>query len=193
MPVVSTLTASLTAAATGAGTAATSAAAAGTTAATAATGATAAGIGGAISKGVAIAGLGLQGFGTIQQYQGAKKAEKAREDAARLDMQRRIRAQVREGQMARSQALSAGAQANAQFGSSVAQGMGAASSNTKSNIGAIQQGYQIGREMREGNSMMNLGSAISSLGGLAVGASNTIGRLGEYYTQRDRDDFIYSR
>jgi hypothetical protein len=97
--------------------------------------------------------------------------------------------------MIRSQALSAGAQSNAQFGSSVAQGMGAASTNTKANVGTIQQGYQIGREMRDADSMINLGSAISSLGGLAVGSANTIGKLGEYYTERNRyaDDFNYSR
>lgn len=129
-----------------------------------------------------IAGIGVAAglAGTAVQYSGQRKAEKAQKKAAELQANRDRRSQIRQAMLARSRALSAGAATGSFFGSSLQGGLGSLSSQTATNLAGINQGQEIGAQISSGNSMANLGGAISSLGGAVVQNSQTIGRVGQY-------------
>jgi len=153
----------------------------------------------------AVIGIGISIVGTIMQMQAAQKAaaaqkkalmaqqqaEASREQAMRLDAQRKKREQIRQAILARSQALSTGTQQGAQYGTALPGAYGQIGSNAASNFGAISSQQSIGAEIFASNrtalqarkeeadagAMSALGGGISSLGGAVGRGLGSIGRL----------------
>lgn len=152
-----------------------------------------------------IVGLGISIFGTIMQVEAANKAaaaqkkalalqqksEAAREQAMRLDAKRRQREAIRQSIIARSQALSAGTNQGAQYGTALPGAYGQISGQLGNEVSGIAGQAVLGAEIFKNNrgvlsarkeeadagAMSALGGGISSLGG-AVGRSlGAIGRM----------------
>ncbi len=153
-----------------------------------------------------IIGLGISIVGTVMQVDAANKAaaaqeralnaqmkaEHAREQAMRLDAQRKKREQVRQGILARSQALATGTNQGAQFGSALPGVYGQIGGQQAFNMAGISGQEALGAEVFAANrevfaarkdearagAQSALGSGISSLGGAFGKSLGGIGRLG---------------
>jgi hypothetical protein len=121
--------------------------------------------------------------------QASTKAENTREQQMQLEGQRRRRGAVREALMARSMSLSAGVSQGAQYGTSVASGMGGAMSAGKENLQTVNSSEILGSRMfgynrdyanaaARGQVGAAIGAGISSLGGAIINNAGSIQQLG---------------
>lgn len=153
-----------------------------------------------------ILGLGSSIAGGIMQIDASQKAARAqekalqlqqqseatREQASRLDAQRRKREMIREQIIARSQAQSTATNQNAQYGTALEGAYGQIGAQTSFNISGVEGqrllaadifGYnrQIGEARKEearAGAQSALGAGISSIGGALGRSLGSIGRLG---------------
>lgn len=145
-------------------------------------------------------GAGLQLVGGVVSYSSqqsmiakqtaaSKRAENSREQQMQLDAQRRRRQAVREGLLARSMAVSAGANQGASYGSGVAAGVGTAIAAGLENQQGVNSGQILGSRIfqanrdyfeatQQGQFGMALGQGISALGGAIASNAGAITRLG---------------
>ncbi len=182
-------------AAVGAGGAASAAGAGATAGAAAATGATAAATTGAVAGGAGGIGTALGALGTGVQVVGqfkaqaaAKRAEALREQQMKLDATRQI---IREGIVARANAVSNATNQGAQGGSGLQGGIAQITSRANQGLVGVAQNEAIGSAMFDANAdiasgqtLSSIGSGIGSLGSALVDNQQTIGKLGTYYSQR---------
>ena len=158
----------------------------------------------------AVAGVGLQAYGSIQSAHAAAEnrtasqniaADQQRQEALRqqqmeLDNQRRQREAIRVQQRARSTALTAATSQGAQFGSGLSGGYGQISGQSNENMLGLSQSLALGRanfglssdisqnRISQANAGYDasMGSGLSSLGGGLVSSLGSIGRLsGGFY------------
>lgn len=137
-------------------------------------------------------GLGISAAGTIAQYQGqqkqakaAKRSEQLREKQMNLDATRQRRQAIRQAILARSQALTSGANQGAGVGSSGVQGaIGQATNTEAQSVLGVNQNQSIGggifsanRDYAAGGTMAATGQGISSLGGALFNNAGTITRI----------------
>lgn len=159
------------------------------------------------SAGLGIVGLGIQLFSGFSQANTAKQIAGVNQDIAgqeqNINQQKQLQMQLeahrstlqnyRNAQRARSQALAAGVEDNAQFGSGLPGGLAGISSQAAGNAQAVNQNLQIGQTIFGYNNkisqdkmqLASLGAqsaqeqAWGSLGGALVKNSGTIGGLGK--------------
>jgi hypothetical protein len=152
-----------------------------------------------------VIGLGISIVGTIMQMQAAQKAaaaqqkalaaqqraEASREQAMRIDAQRKKRETIRQSIIQRSQALSAGTNQGAQYGTALPGAYGQIQGNAAAQYGTIGVQESIGAEIFAQNRQVlsarkeeaaagaqaALGSGISSLGGAVGRGLGSIGRM----------------
>jgi hypothetical protein len=153
----------------------------------------------ALATATIIAGIGVAvGAGSLWQASEARndqnkanrKAEAARELAMNLDALRRRRAVIRQTLAARSSSLANAAGQGSVFGSGLAGGMAQAMSSGNSELSYSNKQQQVGSDIfsfnrQAGNaatSANNWGS-LSSLGGMIIDNSKTLGRLGDYTSE----------
>lgn len=195
MPVFSAIAATIGTIASSIGAAGSGVAGAG--AATAGAAGTAAGAGG-LAAGIGAAagaiGVGAQVFGTVQaaaaQKEQAKLAETAEQTKlaqVNFENQRQVRGMVRQGLLARSQALVNANAQGAQEGSGLQGGFGQIAGQTGTNIvGANAQAgfgraiYGINSQIARAQASEANGRAIAGFGGQLVQNQDMFGRLGAY-------------
>lgn len=141
-------------------------------------GSAAGGVGGLIQLGAGIAGgLTQASFGRkereIQQQElvTQNQIQEQRRTAMELSARRLQTENVRNAQVARSMALSAGANQGAQFGSGVASGMGQANAQAAYQNMGVSQNLQIGEKIFDLNEQ--LGDERTELSGLESKASES--------------------
>lgn len=153
-----------------------------------------------------IGGLALAGIGVGAQIAGAQHAadaqkqeiaaqqqsESIRQQGMQLDAQRKRREQVRQGMLAQSQALTAGANSGAQYSSGVAGAIAGAGEQAQYNILGTNEAQNIGNQLFQSNrnifaakskeadaaSLSATGSGLSSLGGALLSNIGNINRVG---------------
>lgn len=124
-----------------------------------------------------------------EQTAASKRAENTREQQMQMESQRRRRQAIREGVMARSMSLSAGAAQGAQYGTSVASGMAGATSMAAENQQGINSAeilggriFQANRDYfdatQRGQMGMAIGGGISAIGGALASNAGAIERIG---------------
>lgn len=138
-----------------------------------------------------LAGTAVQYVGQKQAQKGAEKAERLREAQMNLDNQRSRRQIIRQAVSARAASLSGATAQGAQDSSGLVGGQQQITSEAGQSILSNRQNQQLGqgmfsanRQISAGNSLASAGSGISSLGGAFVQNSETIGRIGNYFTGR---------
>lgn len=151
----------------------------------------------AIGLGLAasVAGAGYSAYKQNQASKAAEKAsikaENARQQQNQLDAARRRRQAFRESLLARSQAVSAGANQGALMGSGVAGGIAQATATGFQNQQTINSSQTLGNQVFSANRQFASatamgqqgaawGGALTSLGGALMANAGTIGRLGTY-------------
>ncbi len=156
----------------------------------ASTGAVAGGAGG-IGTALGIAGTGFQVMGQFKAQAAAKRAEALREQQMKLDATRQRRQIIREGIVARANAVSNATNQGAQGGSGLQGGIAQITSRANQGLVGVAQNEAIGSAMFDANAdiasgqtLSSIGSGLSSLGGAFVDNQQTIGKLGTYYSQR---------
>lgn len=153
-----------------------------------------------------VGGLALAGAGIGAQIAGAKQSNDAqkqeiaaqqqseaiRQQGMNLDAQRKRREQVRQGMLAQSQALTAGANSGAQYSSGVAGAVAGAGEQAQYNVLGTNEAQGIGNQLFQSNrnifaaksrqadaaSLSATGSGLSSLGGALLGNIGSINRIG---------------
>lgn len=152
----------------------------------------------ALSTIIGAVGLGIGAAGTVVQYNAQRTAaaaqqrqERIRERQMELQATRQRRDAIRQSMRARSIALTTASDQGAGSGSGIAGGLGQIAAQGNSNLQGINQGVELGAEMFSTNrqiagaqTLASFGSGLSSLGGSIYGASDTLGRIGNYFTQR---------
>src|SRR6266550_5996696 len=107
----------------------------------------------ALIGGLALSGLGVgaQVFGAVhaaeaqkEEIQAQQKSEAVRENSMKLDAQRKRREMVRQGILARSQALAQGTAQGAQFGSGLAGAEAGITEQTAYNVLGVNEQQQAG-------------------------------------------------
>lgn len=146
---------------------------------------------GAIGVAAGIAGGVVQYAGQQKAAKAQERAEKLREQQMNLDAARQRREIARKALQARSQAVAAGVNQGAQFGSGLAGGTAQISSSANQGILGVNQNQEIGAgifaqnyQEYKGNSMASMGSGISSFGGMLVQNQEMLGRIGTYFGGR---------
>ncbi len=138
-----------------------------------------------------LAGLGVSGAGLVMQSDANERAnklsiasEKAKENAIRLDAQRKRREIIRQGIMARAQALAAGTASGAQHGSGLPGALGMAANQTGFNIAGINQSeqnaseqFRFQRQISEAKGDMAMGQGLTALGGNITNSLGSIQKL----------------
>jgi hypothetical protein len=144
-----------------------------------------------VGLGLSAAGTAVSVIGQMQASEGAKRAEALRERQMNLEAARQRRSVVRQALRARSIALTNATDQGATGGSGIAGGLGQIANTAASNTQAINQGVQIGSDMFRANetisggqTLASFGSGLSNLGGSMYQGSETLGRIGSYFTQR---------
>lgn len=156
-----------------------------------------------------IAGLSLAAAGTAvsvgsaiksseaqkEEIAAQQRAESSREQGVKLDQQRKQREMVRQGILARSQALTSGSNQGAGYGSGIAGAMAGATEQTGYNVLGNNESGQISSSIFQANrdafsaksaeadaaSVGVVGSGLSSLGGALMKNVGNIDRLGGAY------------
>lgn len=136
-----------------------------------AAGITSAGVSGALGALGTLGGLAGQAI----SYVGQAKAERLRKLQMNLEATRQKRAAVRQGVIARAQALSSGEAQGAMGSSSLAGGLSQIAGQVGSNVQGISQTQQIGNQMFNANAMTSMGQTIASIGGAFNDLSNQFG------------------
>lgn len=133
-----------------------------------------------------------------EQASASRQAEAARRQQMNLDALRKRRQSVREANVMRSQAMVAGVNQGAGGSSSLAGGIAQVTGDQMANESSIAQAQDIGGRIFDANSAYSeagfrydiarakasttgaWGSMLTSLGGMAVQNSGTIGRIGNF-------------
>lgn len=136
-------------------------------------------------------GTGLQVVGQRKAQKGAERAERLREAQMNLETNRSNRQILRQTLAARATAISNASAQGAMEGSGLQGGLSQIQSQGTSATLASNQNREIGagmfganRQISQGNSLSATGSGLSSLGNGLVNNSETIGRIGNYFTGR---------
>jgi hypothetical protein len=151
----------------------------------------------AISTIIGAVGLGLAAAGTVTQMiaSGEQAAASRRQEGLRrrqmdLETGRQRRGVIRQALRARSMALIAGSEQGASSGSGLAGGLGQIGSQAAGSVQGINQANEIGVGMFQTNQQItgaqelaSFGGGLSSLGGSLMGNSETLGKLGQYFTR----------
>lgn len=150
-------------------------------------------------------GLGLAAAGAVASFIGSSKSSSAQEasidaqqraeairfKAMKLDADRRRREMIRQGMIARSQALATGTAQGMSSGSAQHGAFGQVAGFTNWNISGINQNEQIGTELFAANrellsarrqeasaaTISSFGAGLSSLGGAVLGNIGAINRV----------------
>lgn len=150
----------------------------------------------ALSTIIGAVGLGLSAAGTItsmigqaQASDASKRQESLRRRQMDLETSRQRRGVIRQALRARSMSLISGSEQGALNGSGIAGGLGQIGGQATSNLQGINQAEEIGVGMFQTNQQItgaqelaSFGGGLSSLGGSIYGSSETLGRLGTYFT-----------
>jgi hypothetical protein len=112
---------------------------------------------------MAIGGV-VGAFGQFRQAQASERAEKLRKRQMNLEAMRKKREIIREGVMARAQALSAATAQGGAEGSGLAGGYGQITGQVNRNMLATNQDQQLGNRMFKANAQYAQGGMISSVG-----------------------------
>lgn len=133
---------------------------------------------------MAIGGI-VGAYGQFTQAKASEKAEKLRKRQMNLEAMRKKRELIREGVMARAQALSGATAAGAAEGSGLAGGIAQVTGQVNRNVLATTQDQQTGNRMFKANQqyaqggMINaVGSGISSIGQALPGAQDAMKMMG---------------
>lgn len=160
----------------------------------------------ALSTLALVGGLALSSVGVVTQVAGAvmanqaqekgieaqQRAEATREHATELDAQRKRREMIRQGIVARSQALAQGSAQGAQFGSALAGAEAGITGQTNYNVLGVNENLGIGHQLFESNrdvlrakkeeaqagTIGAIGGGLSSLGGGLMKNIGGINRIG---------------
>lgn len=152
-----------------------------------------------------VGGLALSAVGTMQQMSAAQdaekaqntiignqqKAESARQQSMLLDADRRKREMVRQGIIARSQALTVGTSQGASFGSALPGAMGQINSELAFNYQGVNNAVSLGTDIFNANqgvlqgrrdeaaagTKAAMGQGLSSMGGKLASVSGQAGNL----------------
>lgn len=142
------------------------------------------------------AGTAVQFAGQKQAQKGAERAEKLRQSQMELDNTRSRRQIIRQAVAARASALSGATSQGAQESSGYMGGQQQITSEAGASILAVNQNQQLGqnmfsanRQISRGQGLASFGSGLSSLGGGLVQNSETIGRIGNYFTGRQSPQY----
>jgi len=136
---------------------------------------------GAIGLLTTIAGTGAGVAGQVIAAKGAKKAENARRQQARLEAQRARREIVRRGVVARAESLSNATNQGAQFSSAAIGAQGSAVAQAGRGVQATTQNEILGNRVFEGNAQQRRGNTLTSLGsGLQSFGSSLTNNLGTF-------------
>lgn len=142
----------------------------------------------AIGAAASVAGTVMSVVGASKQAKAQKKAEELREKQMNLDADRQKRQAIREGIVARSRALTTATNQGAAEGSGLQGGYAQITGEQGRNVRTIEQSRDIGagifsanRDAAKGGTLASFGSGLSSLGGMLMNNSGTIGRVGTYY------------
>jgi hypothetical protein len=145
---------------------------------------------GAVGLGLAAAGTVTQMVASGQQAAASRRQEVLRRRQMDLESSRQRRGVVRQALRARSMALIAGSEQGASQGSGLAGGLAQIGNQATSNMQGINQANEIGVGMFQTNQQItgaqelaSFGGGLSSLGGSLMGNSETLGRLGQYFTR----------
>ena len=112
---------------------------------------------------MAIGGV-VGAFGQYKQAKASEKAEKLRKRQMNLEAMRKKRELIREGVMARAQALSAATAQGGAESSGLAGGYGQITGQVNRNVLATNQDQQLGNRMFKANAQYARGGMISSVG-----------------------------
>src|SRR5574343_314479 len=112
-----------------------------------------------------VAGAVLGAIGQFKMAKAAKKAERLRERAMNPEALRKRREIVREGVLARAQALSAATAQGASDGSGLAGGRASITAQQNRNTLAVSQDQEISSGIFRANRQYTQGGTISSIGG----------------------------
>lgn len=150
-------------------------------------------------------GLGLSIAGTFMQVNAANKAaqvqkqilgeqqnqESIKQQSMQLDARRRQREMIRQGIIAKAQALTVGTSQGAAFGSGLQGAYGQIAGQTNWSMAGVDSAVAFGNQMFQSNknifgmrqseadagSQAALGQGISSLGGKVAGSSKALGNI----------------
>lgn len=146
---------------------------------------------GAVGLGLGAVGTVTQMIGSAQASEASKRAERIRERQMNLESSRQRRGIIRQALRARSMALTTGSDQGAMFGSGLAGGLGQIASSATGNIQGVNQSAELGTSMFRTNEQItsaqelaSFGGGLSSLGSSLFSSSDTLGRIGNYFTQR---------
>lgn len=144
-------------------------------------------------------GAGAQTYGAIRANDAQKdeiaaqqKSEAAREQGMKLDAQRKQREMVRQGILARSQALTSSSNQGAQFSSGAAGAQAGATQQTAYNVLGVNEQTQLGEQIFDYNrqgfaakraqadagTVGAVGSGLGSLGGALMKNVGNISKVG---------------
>ena len=136
-----------------------------------------------------VAGAAIASNGAQQANRASARAEALREKQMNIEAARQRRQVIRNMLRARSAALVSATAQGAGGGSGLPGGYGAITQQSGENMLGINQGTEIGagifsanRDASGAQSMVSFGNGLSSLGGATVQNSETIGRIGTYFT-----------
>lgn len=136
---------------------------------------------GALGVGASLLGTAAGVAGQVIQAKGAKKAERARQQQARLEAQRARREAIRRSVVARAQSLSAATNQGAQFSSSAIGAQQSATTQGARNVQAISQNETLGNRVFEGNRQQARGNTLASAGsGLQSFGNQLVNNLGTF-------------
>ena len=103
--------------------------------------------------------------GTVMQYSAQKKAAKAAQRQQNLSTQRSNRQAIREAQLARAQAIAAGASMGALGGSALAGGLGSLGAQLGSGLGFSSQMSSLSNDINKFQQRAATWGAIAGIGG----------------------------
>ena len=139
----------------------------------------------AIGAITSLAGTALGVVGQFQANKAAKKAERARQQQARLEAQRARREAIRRSVVARAQSQAAATNQGAQFSSSALGAQSQATAAGGRNVLGINQNEALGdrvfaanRKQAAGNTLAGLGSGLQSFGSQISNNLGTFNRVG---------------
>jgi hypothetical protein len=148
------------------------------------------------------AGVGAQVFGAIHANEAQKdeiraqqKAEASREQGMKLDAMRKQREAIRQGMLARSQALTVGSNQGAGYGSGITGAEAGATQQSAYNVLGVSEQSQIGsqifqanreafnakKEQADAGTLSAIGGGLGTLGGALMKNVGQINRLGSSF------------
>lgn len=141
-----------------------------------------------IGAATTLAGTAVGVVGQMQSISASKKAEKLRKQQMDLDSARERREIARRAILARSQALTAGADQGATYGSGLAGGLAQITGEQARSTVAVNQNQTIGAgifranaQRAQGESIQSFGQGLQGFGGMLMDNSQLFGRVGAYY------------